>query len=350
MADDEVSLKELILKAKAYFRYLRSQWKILLLCVLLGAGAGALYSKLKTTTYKGVVSFVLEEDSGGGGIMSTYAGIASQFGINLGGIEGAGLFTGDNIIEFLKSRRMIQETLLSPVRDQDDPQTLIERYLDFTKMREAWPADSELHKLRFSRDSTSSYLLDSIVSVIHKDLLKEYLTIDKPNKKLSIIAVECESPDPYFSKYFAETLIKNVSEFYTATKTKKSQDNLNIISEQVDSIRNELNKAISGVASEMQANPNSNPILQSLRVGSQKRQVDVSANTAILTELVKNQELARITLNNDRPLIQVLDRPIFPLEKREVSFTKGAVIGAFAIGFIGLMIISVGYLSRYLLK
>ena len=49
------------------------------------------------------------------------------------------------------------------------------------------------------------------------------------------------------------------------------------------------------------------------RVPSVNRQVDVQANTAILTELVKNLELAKVDLRKETPLIQIIDTPILPL-------------------------------------
>src|SRR5690606_26297069 len=155
---------------------------------------------------------------------------------------------------------------------------------------------------------------DSLLSEFHKRILKKNLKITKPNKQLNIIAIEMETPDEAFSKAFVETLIENASDFYIQTRTRKAQENLAILTHQVDSVRNELNRAIGGVAAAVDANPNPNRAFQSLRVGSQQRTVDVQANTAILTELVKNQELAKITLRNERPLIQALDRPILPLE------------------------------------
>ncbi len=51
------------------------------------------------------------------------------------------------------------------------------------------------------------------------------------------------------------------------------------------------------------------------RAPSAKRQVDVQANKAILTELVKQTELAKVTLRKETPLIQIIDRPILPLMK-----------------------------------
>jgi hypothetical protein len=35
----------------------------------------------------------------------------------------------------------------------------------------------------------------------------------------------------------------------------------------------------------------------------------------ILTELIKQVELAKVTLRKEKPLIQVIDRPILPLPK-----------------------------------
>ena len=57
-----------------------------------------------------------------------------------------------------------------------------------------------------------------------------------------------------------------------------------ILQKQTDSIRGELNRAITGVAV---ANDNTfslNPALNVRRTPSARRQVDVQANTAILTE------------------------------------------------------------------
>jgi hypothetical protein len=45
-------------------------------------------------------------------------------------------------------------------------------------------------------------------------------------------------------KYFTEALVKEVSDFYIDTKSKKSRENMLILERQTDSIRRELNGAI----------------------------------------------------------------------------------------------------------
>jgi hypothetical protein len=136
-----------------------------------------------------------------------------------------------------------------------------------------------------------------------------------------------------------------VSDYYLETKSKKSRENMLILERQTDSIRRELNGAITGVAV---ANDNTfglNPAMNVRRTPSARRQVDVQANTAILTELVKQSELAKVTLRKETPLIQVIDRPILPLKKEKFGKAKGVVLGGLLAGFFVVFCLSV---RRYL--
>lgn len=335
-ADDEISLKELLLKIGNTITYLKSKWLLLAAAVLIGAVLGLVFSLLSKPKYTSQTTFVLEEEKGSGNL-GQMAGLASMVGINLGGMEGAGLFSGDNIMEFLRSRRMIYKTLLTQVEIEGEQMLLADRYVAYNELSDKWQKEEQLKGFRFITDTSDVYLQDSILNTFYKDIVKNVLTIEKPDKKLNIISLEVETPDEQFSKAFNETLIQNASDFYIQTRTKKSSENLAVLNKQVDSVRRELNKAIGGVAMASQANPNANPAFQTLRVASQERQVDVQANTAILTQLVQQQELAKITLRNSKPLIQVLDRPYLPLEETKVGKKKGMVIGGFLLGFLAVL-------------
>ena len=62
--------------------------------------------------------------------------------------------------------------------------------------------------------------------------------------------------------------------------------------------------------------------------------MDVQANTAILTELVKQTELAKVTLRKETPLIQVIDRLILPLPEEQFGKAKGILLGGIVAGFL----------------
>ena len=129
-------------------------------------------------------------------------------------------------------------------------------------------------------------------------------------------------------------MAKETSEFYIETKSKKSRLNTEILQRQTDSIRSELNSAITGVATASDNVYNLNPALNVKRTPSTRRQVDVQANTAILTQLVAQLELSKVTLRKETPLIQVIDRPILPLEKEKAGKLKSLIIGGFLAGFL----------------
>lgn len=336
---DEITLKELIERGKEWYFYFLSQWKIIVLTVFLGAVLGLTYSFMKKPTYTATLTFALEnEKSGGsGGILS----LASQFGFDLGG-SGGGIFEGSNLIELFKSRTMVEQALMKPVFYKGDTISLAEMYIQNKKWRESWNKKPKFAKIQFIPDTKRKYFTrvhDSILGVIYSDLSKNSLAVAQKDKKVSIITMQVTSKNELFSLYFCENLARQVGQFYVATKSKKARANMEILIRQTDSIRAELNSAIAGVASANDNTFNLNPALNIRRVPSAKRQVDVQANTAILTELVKQTELAKVTLRRETPLIQVLDRPILPLEKERFGKAKGIVIGGFLAGFLIVMTI-----------
>jgi len=333
-SDDELSLKDIIKKFNEWKGLLISKWKLILYCCIIGGALGVTYAIVKKPVYTAQLSFALEDSKSGGGL-SPYAGIASQFGLDLGG-SGSGAFSGDNLMELMKSRSNIEKALLTSVKINNNEETLAEFYIDFNRFRDKWSGNTELSKIHFlpgADNSKFSLKQDSLLGEFCKALLLNNLTVDKADKKLSIINVTVRSKNELFSKYFTEVLVDKVSQFYIETKTKKSVQNVSILQHQTDSVKRELNAAINGVASSADVNPNANPNRAILRVPAQHRQVDVQINTAILTEFEKNLEIAKVSLRNETPLIQIIDTPILPLEKEKIGLFKASVLG-FLFGFL----------------
>jgi hypothetical protein len=333
---DEISLKELILKLKEWWTYLLSQWKLIIGLAFIGALLGLAYAWTSKPIYKAEFSFVLEDEKSGGGLGGAL-GLASQFGLDLGGGGGGGVFAGDNLLELMKSRSMVQKALLSPISVNGKSQSLADYYISFREMRDGWEEKPQLVNLGYAiyaDASKFSRAQDSILMKIHEEIIKNFLTVAKIDKKLSILRVTVQIDNENFSKAFTEALVSEVSQFYVETKTKKSTKNVAILQHQTDSVRNQLNRAISGVAQSNDNILNLNASRQVLRTSGQQRQIDVQANTAILTELVKNLELSKLSLRKETPLIQVIDKPILPLPIEKFGKAKGILLGGFLAGFL----------------
>jgi len=286
----------------------------------------------------------MEEDKagGGGGGLSGALGLASSIGIDLGGggVASGGAFAASNLSELMKSRLIVEKVLLKPIQIQGENTTLVDYYIkvyDLSKKR-GWDQKPVLKNLQFSDTFSKSKFIriyDSIFQKIHLSLInKENLSIMQKDKKVSILTIEVISENELFSKLFCENLAKETSNFYIETKSKKARINVEVLQKQVDSVKNELNGAISSVASASDNVYNMNPAFNIKGAPSKKKQVDVQANTAIMTNLVVQLELAKITLRKETPLIQLIDKPILPLEKEKFGKVKSIVLG----GFLSLLL------------
>jgi len=336
-----MSLKELIEKAKEWYSYLRSQWRIIVLAGIIGAILGLTYSFINKPVYTASLSFALEDEKGGGGGLGGALGLASSLGLDLGG-GGGSIFTGSNLTTLFKSRSMVEQTLMTAVTVNGKVISLAEMYIQMNEWRNSWNDHPKYKNIQFLPDTKRKYFTrahDSILGEMYKDLSKEGLSVVQKDKKISIISMDVSSTDELFSKYFCEALARQVGKFYVDTKSKKARMNMAVLQKQTDSIRAELNGAITGVAAANDNTFNLNPALNVRRAPSARRQVDVQANTAILTELVKQSELAKVTLRKETPLIQVIDRPILPLPKERFGKVKGFIIGGFLAGFLAIVVL-----------
>jgi hypothetical protein len=331
--NDEISLKELIQKIQEWVAYLKTKWILIIGIAALGGITGFVYASFQKPSYLATTTFVLEEDKGGGGAMS----LASSFGFDLGGGGGGGLFTSSNIIELMKSRLVVEKTLLNPVIVAGKEISLADYYIQINKLNEGWSKKPVLANINFpvNADRTKFSLeQDSILYGISSGLTKNNLDIAQKDKKVSIISLTVRTESELFSKLFCEQLLKETSDFYIETKSKKSRLNVDILQRQVDSIRAELNGAITGVAAASDNVYNLNPAYNVKKTPGTRRQVDVQANTAILTQLVAQLELSKVSLRKETPLVQLIDRPILPLEKEKLGRLKSLELGGFFAGFL----------------
>ena len=352
--NDEISLKELILKMKEWFVFLKSKRKTIFLAGVVGGLIGLTIAWFEKPTYKATLTFAMEEDKGGGGGgLSGALGLASSFGIDLGGAGGGGAFAASNLTELMKSRLIVEKVLLNPIDINGKTITLAEYYIQINELRKSWEKKPALNKIQFlPGDDRSKYTLkqDSILQKIHKSLIdKDRLSIMQKDKKVTILSIEVTSEDEQFSKIFCESIAKETSDFYIETKSKKARLNANVLQKQVDSVRSELNGAITGVAAETDNVYNLNPAFNIKGAPSKKKQIDVQANTAILTNLVVQLELAKITLRKETPLIQLIDRPMLPLLKEKFGKLKALILGGFLAGFLTVLYLIFGQLFRKVL-
>ena len=335
---DEISLKELMEKAKEWWQYLLSKWLIILIFGFGGAAIGLVVSLLTKPKYTAHLSFAMVEKSAGG-----LADLASSFGLSGmmgGGSNGA--FSGDNLLEIMQSPHTIEQTLLTPVVYQGRKQNLVEAYIQFNELREQWQKNDrnkELQTLSFpvgQKRETFTRTQDSVMHGIYDQIIKSNaLTIARKDKKLSFVNVNFTSKDEVFSKLFEEKLMEETYKFYKDTKTAQSRANISMMQAKADSIRRLYESSLYRSAGYSQVNIN--PALQFAAVPKIKQENNAQLYATVYTEVLKNLETLKLDLARETPIVQIIDTPRFPLEKERLGKAKamamGGVLGGFLIVF-----------------
>ena len=157
LPNNTVALTDIIASAKNFIKFIQSKLKLLGLLIILGGVLGLAYYFITSPKYQATATFIVEEKSSGSGL----AGMAGQLGFDISSLTGgnAGLFDGDNILEIIKSRNIIESVLLSKVdvADSANNKTLADLYYETSGLK------NKLEGKRYIKKSTnikeSSFLI-----------------------------------------------------------------------------------------------------------------------------------------------------------------------------------------------
>lgn len=311
------------------------RWWIFLIVGILAATAGYIYAKNQKPVYQSYLSFALDEGGSEGG-MSGAMGLAAQFGISLGGGT-QDVFTGDNILPIILSRRLIEDVLLSVDTFNNKPSTLIEYYLQNETSRKKNMADVHFYpeQLRIS----FTYTQDSVLYNTFLDFQKNHILARRPDKNLNIFELMVSSYNEKFSKVFTDKLIEKTNLFYTDIRSKKAKETLEILEKAVPDAKGKLDATISNKASTQDANLNT--AFANAQISIVKDQINTQVYGTAYTELYKNLEMARFQYLKSIPLMQIIDPANYPMKKIKQSKLITAVVFAVIITFLFLIIFAI---------
>ena len=336
---DDFSLKALFETIKNWFFYLKAKAKDIVKLSFLFLLLLLAYNYIKSPIHYAKTTFVLDSQSSSNSI-GDVASLASLAGINASSfIDASGLFQIDNIQELYKSNSMIIETLLSKSTFNNNQIILINRFGEIEKINKKWKKlGVDFDNYKISKDNKR--LHDSILIEASEIIKEEYLIVDKPSRKTTILEIGFDHKDELLAKNFNENLVSIVNDFYFKTKTQKSGKNLEILQRQRDSVKKVLDKSILELANEDQRVPNPNPLAKTNLVPYQKALIEVQSNGAIYQQVVTQLELAKVTHRNNTPLIQIIDKPTLPLENSKLKFIETLIYG-----ILGGLLLTIIYFS-----
>lgn len=317
---------------------LRKLWLFIIVAIMAGV-AGIIYASYQKPEYKSSLTFALDDGGSGGGGIGSFINLASQFGLNIG--SGKDIFAGDNILEIMKSRRMVERVLLSVDTFNNKPYTLVEYYLEITGKRKSNTKINDIHFPVGQTKSSFTYRQDSLLYKIYQEFSDKYIAAQRPDRKLSLYEVNVTSVDEKFTKDFTDRIVAETNNFYVEIRTKKAKETLDILEQRVTSMKGNLNSSITNKATVQDVNIN--PAFSEAQVPVQKQQANIQVYGTAYGEMFKNLELARFQYLNEIPLMQIIDNADYPMQKITMGKLKTGIL--FAV-FIDLMLLLVLWIKR----
>lgn len=344
---NDISLIEIINQIKQIYKHLITKWLIILIVGLSGGVIGLISSFVFKPKYVATLSFALIEKTPGG---SGLAALASSFGLSglMGGSQSA--FSGDNLLEIIKSEYAIEQTLLSTVDYKGKKQKLVDIYIETYDLRNTWRWQSkpELKNIEFPVNQNRenfTRVQDSILQDIYKTIKEtKSLSVIRKDKRVDIVNLTYKSTNEIFSKLFAETLINQTYDFYKESKIAQNKLNIRMMEHTADSIKGLYESALYKGAGYSQININE--AMQYAAVPKLKQQANAQLYGTVYAEVLKNLETLKLDLARETPIMQIIDVPRYPLEKKRLGPYMGIALG----GLLGGVLIVIYLIVRLRIK
>lgn len=334
--DDEITLKELILKLQEFWQELWKQ-KFWIAAVGFSVAGIFVYNALTTPpTYPATLTFMVNEDGsrGGGGVSS----ILGQFGFGGGGKGGK--FNLDKIVKLTSSRNIVQGALFSKTVIDEKEDYIANHIIRVYELKEKWrdggmiPVD-----FIFSHDSISQFDIveNKVLKSVHALVVgsEDGIMSQSYDKDTGILSLSANSQSEVLSIQVVHTIYARLSDYYISRAIEPQQKTYNAIKSKTDSLRTRL-RSLTYQQADYQ-DRNLDVLFQRDVVKKQELGFEQTATAKAYAEALKNLELADFTLKNKTPAFQIIDAPIVPLSPSQSSLVKSIAIGGILGGFLAVL-------------
>ena len=277
--------------------------------------------------------------------------ILQDFGGLLGGLSAGSLLDKPDALpvqiypEIAKSTPILLQLLDQPVQSPalERPQTL-RTYLSENKPFSLWEgigdgvgALSELvtgggpeGKMPIvGQDSSIIYLSRSEMKIVED--LQDRVTADI-NGKTGILHISVTLPDPYISAQIARSAVEALTSYITRYRTNKLEENLAFVQNRYEEAKVTTNDAMNNLASFRDQNQNLARRLA--QTEEQRLEAEYDLAFSVYSSLATKLEEAKIKVQEETPVFQVLQPVTLPLEqsrpKTLLVLTLSLILGIIA--------------------
>ena len=171
--------------------------------------------------------------------------------------------------------------------------------------------------------------------VITKTIRESQILADRLDKKTTIINLEVKDENEQWAYLFSKALVKNAIDLYLEIKIGKLLRAEEELTQKRDSIRGLLDGSITTLAYETDLN--SHTPLMRYKTKQVKKQIDVEVLRSMYANVIQNLEVTKIQRAQEEPIIEIIDEPILPLNKKQFGKLKGIFLGGILGGILSIL-------------
>jgi len=349
--EDEVTLKDLLFKIRDFFNEVLRHW-LLVILITIPFVIFFIYKAISTPpTYTAKLTFMVNEDEGGGigGAMA----ILSQFGF--AGGRGGGKYNMKKILDLSQSRKIIEQTLFDSLTLDGNTDLAANHLIHLYDYHEKWKEnETGLKDLTFSHNDISRFSRPENFAFLqlYRKIIGGENTIGLYGKSLNeetgIMTLNAESLSEPMTIHLLNSIYQHLGDFYIKKSVEKQENTLKVVQLKVDSIKKELARIEYTLANFRDSNRGT--FTQKAKLKEQQLTRNAQILGLLYGESLKNLEIADFSLKNKTPFIQVIDEPIAPIPPNVQSPILAIIIGSFIGGFIAVAFIVIRKIIRDALK
>jgi putative tyrosine kinase-like protein len=333
--DDEISLKDIILKGQEYFQYLLRNWIWILIPVVIFVSYKIYQTYSTPPKYEASLTFILNNNQS-----SPTAGLSSLLGsFGFGGGSTSG-FNASTLVDMALSHKIIQAVLITKTEIGGKQDYLANHIIREYNLHKKWEEDDSRFKgFLFQHDSISQFNLieNAIIKLLRVKLLgfgdEKSLVMFSNNEETGILTLNVETTSQELSLNLTNILYDKLKDFYIIKTTQPQIRTFNLMGIKTDSLFQELKQKEYNLANFKDTNRNLWTRKDLVDQSRMEREVQIL--TLMYGESVKNREYADFSLKSALPSIESIDRPIAPLRPVKPSYLINIVFGILLGGFIG---------------
>ena len=341
LPEDQFSFNDIVKKLVSFKNLIVRNWKVLILAIILGTAGGFLFEIITRKPPIYIAKIVFNMENGGGSSNGGLSDLASAFGISGANSSSAGLSTGDNFIELLKTKNLYNRALLKRVNVFGKSYIFGNYYLEKSGiLKDELEDDKEMQTFKFTHEKYDSASTNERSKVrLVQNYLMPYTVVANDSKKATFLSISATTRNDTLSYIWANLYLKIVTDFYKETKTQKTRELRDLIKHRVDSLKRELYRTQGEAA--RYADQNQQIIVQEGLIQQQRLQTNSGQLQGMYFEAMKNLDNLNFSMAKETPLLSRIDDAELPISAEPDPTKKGIIIGSI-IGLI-LAIIYVAF-------